>query len=396
MPRLHVNDRSLGKLFAALLLLVLGGAPQASAQPDRSAGEPSTERARLDYRATGPCAWREAFVAQVAARTPAVQWVDDSDAERSFDVRVHAELGPDGRWWVATGLLTIRGPDQAESSRKVEGDNCEDVVSALALITALAIDPSARTGPLVGHEVGGVDRATSGGGGAASGHPLGAPHEAETVAAGSEPALVRPFGLAPTPQGEAGSSFSPDRERLRPPSDEPADRWRWAVGLGATAASGLGSGLGFVLPLYVDVALDRGELLAPSVRLALSYMPTRSVAVAAGTADFYRLAVHPSACPIRLGPVSAVALLPCVGVELGLLHGTGNLAPERSESALWLALDVPFRLQWVPSDWLSLELQVELGVPLVRPRFYFEPDRTIMETQALFGTVGGGAAFRFP
>lgn len=162
------------------------------------------------------------------------------------------------------------------------------------------------------------------------------------------------------------------------------------------AASGLGSTMSFVMPIYLDLSLDGDGLLAPSFRLAVSYLPKRSIEHAAGTAEFIRVAAHPSGCPLRLGLHEKLALRPCLGAEVGMLRGSGKLDPERAEASLWLAVVAPVRLQWIPLDWVLLEVQGEFGVPLIRQRFYFEPDRTIVTVDSVFGTVGGGAGVRFP
>ena len=62
----------------------------------------------------------------------------------------------------------------------------------------------------------------------------------------------------------------------------------------------------------------------------------------------------------------------------------------------WVAILAPLRLQWSPAPWALLEVQGELGVPLVRPRYYFEPDRTVVTYDPVVGTIGGEAGVRFP
>ena len=63
------------------------------------------------------------------------------EAARAFVVTVTAETA------TIRGLLSITSLGGSVSRREVTGDTCSEVVSALALITALAIDPSATTAP---------------------------------------------------------------------------------------------------------------------------------------------------------------------------------------------------------------------------------------------------------
>src|SRR6185436_14410986 len=46
-----------------------------------------------------------------------------------------------------TEHLALRGADGTDTERKVSGDTCSEVVSALALIAAIAVDPEPAANP---------------------------------------------------------------------------------------------------------------------------------------------------------------------------------------------------------------------------------------------------------
>src|SRR3954452_323773 len=103
--------------------------------------EAEEELIHLEYTAIDACPGRSAFVEEVQARTARARFVDSSSGVRIFVVAVE----PEGEG--AKGRLTSRRGDVVGAPRQVTGKTCADVVSALALIAALAIDPQASTSP---------------------------------------------------------------------------------------------------------------------------------------------------------------------------------------------------------------------------------------------------------
>lgn len=85
---------------------------------------------KLDYAAPDGCPDREAFVAQIVERTPAVRF--EATAPRTFAVAVVTT--PDG----FSGTLVV----DSTADKQLAAARCDDLVSALALVTALAIDPT--------------------------------------------------------------------------------------------------------------------------------------------------------------------------------------------------------------------------------------------------------------
>lgn len=139
------------------LVLACAGAPARSQAPASAATgpaspEPAVEAATrntpvaghrqlsLVYRAPAACPGPDSYVRQVVSRATALSIELQPAAPTAADttrVSVGLSEGPQG--WV--GNLDIA--DAEGLSRTVQGDRCEDVIEALALITVLRLEPSA-------------------------------------------------------------------------------------------------------------------------------------------------------------------------------------------------------------------------------------------------------------
>src|SRR5262249_5809614 len=65
----------------------------------------------------------------------------EGETARTFVVSVHEHPGE------TAGVLEIRSPSSAPTTREVSGRTCREVSNALALICALAIDPDSAVAP---------------------------------------------------------------------------------------------------------------------------------------------------------------------------------------------------------------------------------------------------------
>jgi hypothetical protein len=94
----------------------------------------------LVYRVPSSCPTEADFVAQVAARGGEFR----RDEERTFEVGVFM------RGTSFAGSLRVRLGDQESDAREVSGATCAEVCEALAIVTAIALQPSAAkpTGPI--------------------------------------------------------------------------------------------------------------------------------------------------------------------------------------------------------------------------------------------------------
>jgi hypothetical protein len=87
---------------------------------------------------------------------------------------------------------------------------------------------------------------------------------------------------------------------------------------------------------------------------------------------------------------------PCVRAEGGSLAATGtNVSPALNESRPWFTLGLVARARLTILGSLFLELEGGAFAPLVRDRFYVEPDATVQRAPvvAAAGAAGGGVTF---
>jgi len=95
----------------------------------------------LSYHGPSNCPGQSSLLEQVLARTVSAKDVG-TGGEFQFDAQV--KVNDDG---TVVGTLGIRSANGYSSSRSVDGKTCEEVVSALALIVGLTLEPKAHLKP---------------------------------------------------------------------------------------------------------------------------------------------------------------------------------------------------------------------------------------------------------
>ncbi len=344
----------------------------------------------LRYEALPGCPSRAEFVRQVDARTLRASWVLDHPSARRFAVVIG------GSPEAPSGALTIVSAE-GSAKRVVQGDSCQEVVAALALITAVAIDPQvelsapippARSGPGEGTAAFASPRPTASGPAPAAAEP--------PFTSGPPPAAPRsPARHSRSAADLPATDMPPYRLGAHRSRQVNPSRWRWTIGLGASAASGLDS-MGLQIPIFLDLERSGPALWSPALRVAVVVTPSQEVNHARGASDFKRYAGALSGCPLWFQIHPTLGLRPCLALEAGALLARGKVEQGVETTTAWVAVLAPVRLQWSPARWALLEIQGELGVPLVQPRFYFEPDSTVVTYDPVFGTIGANVGVRFP
>ena len=109
-----------------------------------------------------------------------------------------------------------------------------------------------------------------------------------------------------------------------------------------------------------------------------------------------RLVLHSVACPLRFPRDAALGVRPCVDLDVGVLRGSGvSVEAARGHTAPWVSTGVQLRAEWSP--WGPLELGAMIGgvLALTRPRFYFVPDTTAFQADAVALRAGASAGVSF-
>jgi len=313
----------------------------------------------LDYRAYEGCPSVVEFTEQVTGRAEKTVLASERWRGRKFIVTVSPRRSG------ATGRLVIdsRG-DRA--SREVEGTSCREVVAALALFTALAIDPNAQ---------------------------MDAPAASESSAAAAPPP-VPPAPPAPAlPVRDATVS-----ERSRSARGSPV---RVLAGLTALDLSPLGRSSTFP-PGALGGALF-GEITTPSDsaltfggRLSVLWVEARPE-----SARFRLIAARLDLCPLVDAWGTSWSGELCAAAELGGVRATAQGAGVEPTPAVrfWGAADALGRVRWSPGGGVVfLELEGGATMPLTRYDFSLgtpsEPQGDVHQVPPLGWVLGWGVGGR--
>ena len=372
MLRRDGANRAIGVAhFTTLIAVTLVSARALGAAP------PAGEAVRIEYQTSdahsADCPAEEAFVASLRARVAFVRAASREEPARAFIVRVRAK----GAQYA--GELLVREVDGAESRRHVEGATCGDVASALALVAALAIDPSAAAPP---SESPPPTPPTG---------PTAAPTSAPTSAPTAAPTT------APTATPIASKAAEPARIETIAPASMPEETARFRIGVGGDASINGGIAPSTLLGFraFVDVARERRGGFLGSMRAAIEHATTGDIDVQGGGARFTWTTFTLDFCPVRESR-SFLRIAPCARVEGGALAAEGTrVVPPRSDLRVWVALDALLRIDAILPGPFFLGAALGLRAPLLRDRFFFEPDVTIYRPPAVgwLANVGGGVTF---
>ncbi|MEZ4220201.1 MAG: hypothetical protein R3B13_04670 [Polyangiaceae bacterium] len=318
-----MNAPRLQRLAVALVTLAWAMASQpalaAPSQPALAAPSQGDHSYRVDYRAAESCPDREAFTKEVARRSRRAQVVATGGALRAT---VSIEASP----W--RGTLSYEGRD-GSGQRSVEGEECDEVVSALALMLALLVDPDAE---------------------------LPSPTKSEAAPEPMPPTVGPPPRIRrPAPPRRSVHPFLAVRGgTMRGVGDGYAPQL--AAGLGAFFASWPGMWPG----VRVDALLARGD-----------------ADNAAGSAHFDWMALRAAACA-RHPLDRAFAVQECLTFEGGRLTGEGsNIDAPRTATAPWLGPGGQLAFAVAPLRPLRILAEAGATVMLTRDSFYFRPAEVV-------------------
>lgn len=285
------------------------------------------EIVELRYAAPAECPARSVFEAAIVERTPNVRL--GAPARRVFAITIEPTV--DG----FHGTLVV--DDVAD--KELAAPRCEDLATALALVTALAIDPAA------------------------------APSAAE-ISRAAPP-------HAPPPR--------------RPPIARRAPgAWAIEADLGGLVERGAGPGA------LVAAALEARATWRDRTALELAAIAGRdSTTWDAARARFTWLAARPAAC--RVWRRWTLAIGACGNLEIGAVRASGErIVNHRGLTRLWLAAGAHGRVRVPLSPWIFGQLQLGAGVPLVRDRYLFAPAVELHATPAVTGWAMLGIGVQFP
>jgi hypothetical protein len=278
----------------------------------------------LEYEVGTGCPDRAQFIERVHTFTSKAEIArDDGTPRRKFAVRISGNAGK------VQGELTI-DDHGAKSTRDVAGTGCDEVISALALATALAVDPDALGGAT-------VDETRERGASAP------APSTAKTAPA-----------LAP---------LAPDSRSLRPPSASARAHAPW---LSLSAGARLGSAMAPFPKLEASAELGFSYLSPFELYLGSAYGPPQHDRLLELSDWLGWLGVGYRTLEREPFSVSLLAAL-----ELGDVQASGgsDVSPRRHLHRLWAALNAGVALRETGPGPLFFQANLGARVPLSLQRY---------------------------
>jgi hypothetical protein len=356
-------DRACARVrsFLAALVFACTVASAASAQEEGAI--------QFNYRSSDGCPDRTTFIARVRARTTRAEFTNPGTGAREgsvFDVEVDA--GPP-----AYGRVTVGDPHRPDGTRRVQADTCDEVVDALALVVALAIDPSPPSAPLAP-----VD---------------GGPPAPE--AAVSLP--VAPPVPSPPVEARATPTARGATEESRPPS-APARHTPpvgLSAGLDAAADVGVAPATLVGLSVYAGWQSTSTTLVSPAFRLAFDRAQSGTLSAPGGTAAFTWTVGRLDACPFARGS-HGLRVRACARVESGALEvAGGDIVAAQTKTRFWLATGALARGQWTFFEPLFLNVEAGANVRATSDRFFYLPNTTVYRVSWVGASAAAGLGAYF-
>lgn len=347
---------------------------------------------RLEYEAPPSCPGAREFEDEVRARLREGRLAERDEAARSFRVRLTDEGSRKvARLWI--------GEEASTPARTLEAEACDQLMVAMALVTALAMDgrpigspppfppplaPPPPSSPEPTSDPEKIGREPS------SKPPAPPPIVATPLPPSPEASVRNPPPLLPLP---ALVETVAEPEPSHPP---PAKRAIHTIGLRVGAESALGPE-----PLVGgQVALGRELDTGFELRAFVSFLEGSAVDAGPGRARFRFRGGGLEACQAMTEPLPGLRIGPCLGIEAGALRGEGlvfgEIVEARTANRLWTAGRMLGQLRF-RSGRLAADLAGGAILPLTRSAFVFEaPDSVIHETPFWGFTILGGGQVVFP
>ena len=317
-----------------------------------AAAERAGQAFRLEYWASGRCPDAQEFARQIQTRAPRLRPAEGAEPALGFYVELTEQTGS------ATGHLTARSSDGREVVREVRGPTCDDVATALALIAALAADPTPPVSEL-------------------------------------RPATEPPTRLGrarPVPRVAARAEPPPS-----PPSPPSADRWTFGVGAGLSFESSVAPSPGSGLNVSFDAEGPSGSSWRPLFALSAIRAAASNTDTQGGSAAFRWFDFRLAACPLRWPEETPLFLRPCAFLDAGVLGAAVSLAENSNdESRSWFALGGFGRVEALVQEVVSFQLDGGVTVPLKHDSFSAgngAPSAFEVPSSGLLGRIG--LSYRF-
>jgi hypothetical protein len=300
--------------------------------------QPSPQPFSLVYVGPASCPPEAEFVRRLSARLGASRATES--VPRALEVRIAQADGP------FVGRLSLIEADGRSTAKTLNGRDCNDLVDALALVAALALQ--------------GDDAAL---------------HDERPAPAASVAPPQPPARRVESDQAPGGSRFGAAIGGLVAAGPAPA------VILGGTAA--------------VDWAWVTASPLSPAFGLGAVAGAAPDVTRAGGRASFMWVAARVDACAVRLVVNEALQVRGCFLADIGFVYARGgDTVNPTSRTRGWLSLGASSQFEFPVGARFALQLVASVEAPLRRDRYAFG-SADFFEVPVLIGTGSVGVVTHF-
>jgi hypothetical protein len=365
----------------------LGATTESTTSDAPTSNSPSANEvvARLELDLPAGCGTQAWFVERVRVRSDKIRFRPEASS-LVVDARI-AHL-PNGQ---LRATMSLRRRNGTVLTRTIKAGSCEQAIEALALVTAVTLDPSA-----VIHEE--PERKTSGG--ELEDRQLDSKASTPATRADGETKSVETWSNARADKTKVLPSPDPDDVPKRPESHATRDAStttggpEWALDLSVLGHRGAAPGWLLGAELGLGLAFRRDSVVAPSLRLGLGQVQRSDVRAEGGLADFSLLLLTIEGCPLS-ARVAPFELRACAVIETGRMAASGHqtVQPEQHRR-LWLAPGGGAEFSVRLAHHWSAILRGRSVFPLVRDTYQFAPEAFYETPMAVVG-VQAGLSYRF-
>ena len=351
-------------MLLASYLLLAAAAASGLATPDLAQGATPV---RIEFDAPAGCSGEDAFFSSLRSRTDRVRHADGSEPHTTLQVRLTRTRGR------VLGELRVVDDRGGTDTRKMQGASCDDVVQALSLTAALAMDPNALLSA-----------------------PASAPGSTESTSPST--------GTNATPAGSnPPSAKKPPEENLPETVDAIAAASAQAnkpvpwfeLGAGALATSLLTSSAGAGIAVSSRWTLPGSGVLRTTLGLAITHA-RNDVLQAPDLVAVNLTALAATGCPLRIS-ASIVTIQPCALMLAGWFAASGRQVTYAYDvNHLWLSAGGILHVAADLGHGLALDLEGGASAPFFKRQFYATtPDKVVGKTPSISPIISLGLSYGF-
>jgi len=347
-------------LLASYLSLVAMAA-SGLATPDPGKG---AKPVQVEFEAPAGCSSADAFFSSLSSRTDEVRQSDGNEPHTTIQVRLTRTRGR------VLGELRVVDDRGGTDTRKVQGASCDDVVEALSLTAALAVDPNALLSA-----------------------PATAPVRAAAASPGADANAAPPVSNPPAAKKPREPDVTTDRET--PASRAPPYIPWFELGAGAVGTVLLTSSASLGIAVSSRWTLAGSGVLRSTLGLTFAHV-RNGLLGSPGAVQVSFTGLAATACPLRLS-ASIVSVQPCALMMAGWFAASGREATYTYDvDHLWLSAGGVLHVSAFLGDGLSLSLDGGVSAPFIKRRFYSTtPGNVVGETPGISPIISLGLSYGF-